>query len=559
MTDPREEFSTFWPQTVAPFGTTPQPPGSVSKLPWEFPRINRALLALWDSSKIPVPPAWPPWFPAATPAAAPAPPPEYLGSANHWGATPEPSDALGQPLRESRGLLYSFSQPHQSLPGAEPPAASRGILGSLSLPNNPWLGQPPYAAPGATRRADIPVTSLSPADLVPANRATNDATLAALRMLLPHIANPDFWKSPGPPSLTPTAEGKLRPADYDPRHAGVIGDLTNLAVDFFPVAGPAKPMELGAKAFPGALRHIPSTTWSAGQFSRPAHPTESGLTAEVYGPPSKPPRPFSADYPAEAPTDASGQLLADMEGRPLTAKYIAGRRTAGGQDHGLIPPEIWDLVRKAIGRRPIEYSNKDLDEMSGIYLRSRDRDGNPVKPLVGINEELIDRQKQYALAHETGHMMHDLAAEVGLAPFRKLHAELERVYSTLNSGKEGLRPPKRPQDYGYPDDEAPYERIAEGFRAYLTNPNYFKDVAPHSAAAFRALVNSHPGSPNGSSSTAWAGLPYLEGQRARQTMSLIGRGLRQPWEGPPNRAAGYRSRQSTGGSDGSAFNDCSNP
>ena len=396
-------------------------------------------------------------------------------------------------LRESRGLLYSFSQPHQSLPGAEPPAASRGILGSLSLPNNPWLGQPPYAASGATRRADIPVTSLSSADLVPANRATNDATLAALRMLLPHIANPDFWKSPGPPSLTPTAEGKLRPADYDPRYAGVAGDLTNLAMDFFPVAGPAKPVaELGAKAIQTALGPISSTARPAGQFSRAAYPTESGLTAGLYSPPSKPPRPFSADYPSVAPTDASGRLLVDMEGRPLTAKYIAGRRIAGGKDQGLIPPEIWDLVRKAIGRRPIEYSPEDLDKMSGIYLPKRDREGNPVKPLVGINEELIDRQKQRALAHETGHMIEDLAAGPTGMSMRGLEPELEGVYSTVNTGREGLQPPKLPRDFGYPDSDVRSEIVADSIRAYLTNPNYFKTIAPNAAARIRELVNSHP-------------------------------------------------------------------
>jgi hypothetical protein len=258
MTDPREEFSPFWPQTVAPFGATPQPPGSPPRLAWEFPRIQ-ALLALWDSSKIPIPPAQAPWFPPATPPTS-APAAEHLDSANYWGAMPEPSAAPGQPRGESRGLLYSFSQPHQSPStiwdsspwgtGTEPPGGSRGILGSLSLPNIPRLSRPPSDAPGATRRADISLTGLSPADLVPANRATNDATLAALRMLLPHIANPGFWKPPGPPSLTPTAEGKLPPADYDPRYAGVVGDVTNLAMDFFPVAGPAKPLaELGAKSY----------------------------------------------------------------------------------------------------------------------------------------------------------------------------------------------------------------------------------------------------------------------------------------------------------------------
>jgi hypothetical protein len=380
MSDPREEFSPIWLQTVAPSGATPQPPGSPPRLAWEFPRINQALLALWDSSKIPIPPAQAPWFPPATPPTAPpASAAAHLDAANDWRAMPEPSDAPGRPRGESRGLLYSFSQPHQSLPGSEPTGGSRGILGSLSLPNNPWRGPPPFDAGGATRRADIPRTSLSPADLVPANRATNDATLAALRMLLPHIANPDFWKPPGPPSRTPTAEGKLQPADYDPRYAGVAGDLTNLAMDFFPVAGPTKPVaELGANAIRSALQSMTKTAWPAGKFARAPHPEEPGLTAGLFDPPSKPPRPFSADYPSGAPTDSSGRLLNDMEGRPLKAKYIAGRRVAGGEDQRLTSMEIRDIVKKLTGRRPTEFTNKELEDRSGIYLPSRDDAGNPV-------------------------------------------------------------------------------------------------------------------------------------------------------------------------------------
>jgi hypothetical protein len=66
------------------------------------------------------------------------------------------------------------------------------------------------------------------------------------------------------------------------------------------------------------------------------------------------------------------------------------------------------------------------------------------------------------------------------------------VYSTINSGQEGLRPPKLPQDFGYPRKEVTYELVADAIHAYLTNPNYFKTVAPRAAAAIRALVNSHP-------------------------------------------------------------------
>ena len=36
------------------------------------------------------------------------------------------------------------------------------------------------------------------------------------------------------------------------------------------------------------------------------------------------------------------------------------------------------------------------------------------------------------------------------------------------------------------------ELLAEGLRAYMTNPNYFKTVAPKTAAKIRAAVNDNP-------------------------------------------------------------------
>ena len=49
-----------------------------------------------------------------------------------------------------------------------------------------------------------------------------------------------------------------------------------------------------------------------------------------------------------------------------------------------------------------------------------------------------------------------------------------------------------PKDKGYSKPRVPFELVAEAIRAYLTNPNYFKTVAPNAAAAIRAMVNSHP-------------------------------------------------------------------
>ncbi len=45
---------------------------------------------------------------------------------------------------------------------------------------------------------------------------------------------------------------------------------------------------------------------------------------------------------------------------------------------------------------------------------------------------------------------------------------------------------------GYLDEEAPFEYMAEGIRAYLTDPNYLKTVAPDTAKRIRQFVNDHP-------------------------------------------------------------------
>jgi hypothetical protein len=180
-----------------------------------------------------------------------------------------------------------------------------------------------------------------------------------------------------------------------------------------------------------------------------------------------------------------------MDGRPLTAKYIAGRRTAGGKDVGLEPVDIHDLIVDAIGIPPDFESPEQLRGMSGVYL-PRYEDRRPVQPEIWINEQLKNEQKRLVMAHEAGHMIEDLAVGPKRMPIRGLKPELEPVYSTLNSGVEGRQPLLLPKDNGYSKRESPFELVAEAIRAYLTDPNYFKTVAPHAAAAIRAMVNSHP-------------------------------------------------------------------
>jgi hypothetical protein len=73
-----------------------------------------------------------------------------------------------------------------------------------------------------------------------------------------------------------------------------------------------------------------------------------------------------------------------------------------------------------------------------------------------------------------------------------MRSELERVYSAGATGQHRTSNFVKPEDFGYQPQDVPGELMAEGGRAYLSNPNYFKAVAPKTAAAIRAAWNSNP-------------------------------------------------------------------
>ena len=92
-------------------------------------------------------------------------------------------------------------------------------------------------------------------------------------------------------------------------------------------------------------------------------------------------------------------------------------------------------------------------------------------------------------AHEIGHMIDELAGSI---PTAGLNTELRQVYNTLTTGRERTRNLTGPQHLGYRSDDVPRELMAEAIRAYMADPNYLKTVAPRTAAAIRAAVNSNP-------------------------------------------------------------------
>jgi hypothetical protein len=225
----------------------------------------------------------------------------------------------------------------------------------------------------------------------------------------------------------------------------------------------------------------------------------------LFYPPDKPPRPFEADYPAGAPTDAAGRLTADIEGRPLGGQFIAGRRMAGGNDEAIPPTQYDALATASIGADVTPVAPRVIRGDSGRFVTTRvpvedlrpgDAGYDPYatggyvrKYQILVNRALPPGSQQVATAHELGHMVDELSGQI---PTQGLSGELAPLYSTLTTGQERTTGLTRPTDLGYSRSEAPREQIAAAVQAYLTNPNYIKTVAPKTAAAIRAAVNGNP-------------------------------------------------------------------
>lgn len=112
-------------------------------------------------------------------------------------------------------------------------------------------------------------------------------------------------------------------------------------------------------------------------------------------------------------------------------------------------------------------------------------------------DELDPQQREIWNAHRLGHIIDQLAGPISVIG---LEEELQGIYNTLNNpdraddGRNAASAAKLfgPQDRGLTGEAVAREYIAEAIRAYLTDPNYIKSVAPNTAAAIRAAVNPNP-------------------------------------------------------------------
>ena len=260
-----------------------------------------------------------------------------------------------------------------------------------------------------------------------------------------------------------------------------------------PVSGNQTPAGMRQLAWQVAFG-LGGTDLSAPELSVAPSTSLSSRMNSLYNAPWKTPRPFADDYKDGAASDATGRLTTDIDGRPLGASFIAGRRILGGDDEAIAPAQFNALSEAAIGTRPATVAPRQLRQGSsydaGRFVKTANPETQDAQYNIYINRSLSPPQIVTAAGHELGHMVDDLAGQI---PTDGLTDELSRVYNTMTGGNE-WRGAKlnTPRSQGYSGNDAPRELMATAIHAYLTNPNYLKTVAPDTATAIRNAVNANP-------------------------------------------------------------------
>ncbi len=225
--------------------------------------------------------------------------------------------------------------------------------------------------------------------------------------------------------------------------------------------------------------------------------------AKLYEPKAKPPtsaQEYYASFGVKPEVKQNQLLLRTPEGHLLNHDAVViGHRTLTGGDHAITQKELENAIRGLLGSDPKRVATLG-PRISGAYKDAAQR--------IYTLESLSALTNYKVLAHEFGHAIDHMSGWLlsGSAPRNggpvskifgglrneKVLAELQEVYSTLRSGREGMKHPRGPDYFGYEPQHYPFEYIAEAMRAYLTNPNYLKTVAPNTAELLRRSINSHP-------------------------------------------------------------------
>jgi hypothetical protein len=220
----------------------------------------------------------------------------------------------------------------------------------------------------------------------------------------------------------------------------------------------------------------------------------SGLLAKDaiagYKPPTNlPSRAASMDYPQGLPVDEFGNITHSIEGVPLTAKNVAGRRAADASG---------DIPDRGIGLLPTVRLAKGAGEGTVLATPQKDLgrnigDFDTLTNNIRYLNTLPGDQAELVITHEVGHLIDTMAGRIKTNP--SMNQELEAIYHTLATGK-GVDPKVMttvsPENRGYHPSQDRPEYMAEAIRAYIQDPNWIKSVAPRTAQVIRNAVNSHP-------------------------------------------------------------------
>ena len=262
------------------------------------------------------------------------------------------------------------------------------------------------------------------------------------------------------------------------RELALTGDPNALALAIMPGS---RPVGAAAKAAGGAAREAAQGIRAYHGSPHVARNNEAG-----YAPPELPQREFNLDYKRPPQGDIGSRLETDIEGRPLIARFVAGRRTVGGNDEALTPDEATELANYL--SNVLRVPRSELPSKSvGSYTPSNNK--------IKIADDLPDNQGSIAMSHELGHAI-DYQSQRGVVFPDKDQPRLNKIYHDLRTGNVAETRPSRmasPEADGYKLSDRPGELSAEFIRAYLTNPNYVKSIAPAAAKMLRDLINSDPG------------------------------------------------------------------
>jgi hypothetical protein len=223
-----------------------------------------------------------------------------------------------------------------------------------------------------------------------------------------------------------------------------------------------------------------------GLLRRPITAMAKSRVNGLFNPKPKRQRPLAEDYPDGVELNEDGYIAKDIEGRPLDAPYILGRRRIDAPDRALTPIDIQRVgeygIEGPVDRLPASHFRP------GSIGRTHLSFGRPTR--IEVLDSLPKAEMDIATAHEVGHVIDALAGQI---PTKGLERELDFNYSALRTGEERKFFQSTPQDFGYADPHLiDRERIAEAIRAYMVDPNYLKTVAPKTAARIRDYVHKSP-------------------------------------------------------------------